>query len=281
MIQLATTTIKNFLNYLIYHDVVPEYRDNVNDARRTCDLATKQLWDNQRFMTKGPGDFNKASSILHGGYHHDPEANIGQWDHQERSSPRMNHEIAHKVFKFALACSGTDEQASNYTKLAEAGALQAERVEDIDGFMVTEVTMPETELRDFYDKYAPDLRVVGRLRGKAYRDPCGPPIDLAPGETLGDEQTEFEFLVEEDLLRFCYPGMKVITAVWELNCGVYYFDQIMSAYCSFYTVLVNDLMIGWKQPRDKGDDDDDDEKIVEKNDGPELEDVKKENEDAG
>jgi hypothetical protein len=269
MILLASGTIKNFLNYLIYHDVVPEHRDNINAARRTCDLATTQLWDNQRFMAGGPGDFNKAASILYGGYHYDPDANVGQWSHEELGSPRMNHKTALKVFKFALACSGTDEQANTFTKLADAGELRAERVEDIDGFEITEVIMPEQELRGFYDIHAPDLRVIGRLRGKVYRDPGGPQIDLAPGEKLDDTDLEFEFLVEEDLLRFCYPGMKVITAIWQLNCGVYFFDQVMSAYCSFYTVLVNDLMIGWKQPREKGNEDGDD---ADKN-GSEQEDV--------
>jgi hypothetical protein len=278
MIKMATVTIKNFLNYLIYHDVVPEYKDNINAARRTCDLATKQLWDNQRFTAGGPGDFNKACSMLFGGYHFDPDATIGQWDSEKLQSPQMNNETSQKVFKFALACAGSDEKATRYRQLSDGKELCAERIEDIDGFEITAVIMPDQELRNFYDNHAPDLRVIGRLRGKVYQDLLGPKIDLAPGETLDDKNLELEFFVEEDLLQFCYPGMKVITAVWELNCGVYFFDEVMSAYCSFYTVLVNDLMIGWKKPRDKGKDDEDD--TGKKNETPKPEEAEEENEDA-
>jgi hypothetical protein len=33
--------------------------------------------------------------------------------------------------------------------------------------------------------------------------------------------------------------MKVLTSVWELNCGLYFFDEVFNAY----------VMFGWKNPR--------------------------------
>ena len=43
--------------------------------------------------------------------------------------------------------------------------------------------------------------------------------------------------------------MKVIAPVLELNCRIHYFDEVAIAYCSIYTVLYNDLMLEWKEPR--------------------------------
>ncbi|KAL1967945.1 hypothetical protein VTN77DRAFT_2362 [Rasamsonia byssochlamydoides] len=199
--------------------------------------------------------------MLFGGYFFDPKAdNDGsQWVNEKSQSPRMTSAIARKVVKFALAGAGSDEQATQFRDLSKKNELRAVCIEDIDGFEVTEVVLPDNSLRAFYHSQAPDLRPVGKLRAKPYRDPARPQIDLSPEESAEWEQkwtdllrsTEFEFLVEEDLLGFCYPGMKVTTSVWRLNCGLYFFDEVFSAYCAIYTILVNDLMIGWKKPRDK------------------------------
>jgi hypothetical protein len=249
-IKMATATIKNWLNYLLYRKVVPEYEDNIKSASRFCALADKQLWDNRCLLLAGPGDFNKACSFLYGGHYFDPEARkdpSGTWDQENQGSPRMSEEIAHKVMKFALVCTCTDEQSSSFTKTVQ---VSARPIEDIDGFEVTEILAVDEKVRDFYSLHAPDLNPVGKLRGKAWRIPNGVKVDLAPGEKLPNiDNLEFEFVVEETLLRHCYVGMKIDTTVWEMNFGMYFFDEIMAAYSSFYTVLWNDLMAGWKEPR--------------------------------
>lgn len=260
MVKLATGTIKNFLNYLLYHDVVPEYKDNLNAARATCDLAEKQLVANMNLLAQGPGDFNKACSTLLGGYHFEahgkPDRNWAKGEQTLLSHMHgtMAHDTALKTMKFALACMCSAEQALRFHDLSEAGELRATRIddgEDMDGFEVIAVQLPDSSVCDFYCKHAPDLRVVGRLHARGYRDESAPRIDLRPGETLPDpSERTFEFFVEEELLRLCYPGMKVITTIWELNCGVHFFDEILSVYCSFYTSLFNELMIGWRNPRD-------------------------------
>ena len=269
MIKLATVTIRNFLSYLMYHDVCPEYNENIDEARQSCDIANKELWQNQQFTVKSPGDSNMATSTLFGGFFYDMYVEDDKWTNTKDDSVRMTNEIARKVVKFALAGAGTDEQAHRFQQLANEDGLRAMRIEDIDGFEVTAVVLPDDEVRKFYSLHAPDLHPIGRLLGKGYRDPGKPPLDLSPEEQEEWEQgggpmPEFEFFLEEELLRFCYPGMKVMTSVFELNCGLYFFDEIFTAYSSIYTVLANDLMLGWKKPRaigggDDAEEDDDDE----------------------
>ena len=255
-IRLATDTIRNWLNYLLYHEVVPEYTDNIKAARIYCNIAEKQLWDNQRLLTIAPGDFNKASSFLFGGYYYHKERQPEQFETwADENTPRdrspMTTSVAQKVVMFALAATGTDELSASFSDLAMRGKLTAHAIQDIDGFEIVDIIMPNDGVRGFYETYAPDLNVVGKVRAKAWRDPNAPPVDLAPGETLPNIQgLEFEFFVEEKLLQYCYLGMKVVTTVWELNCGAFFFDEIMNAYCSFYTPSLNDLMLGWKVPRD-------------------------------
>lgn len=254
MVKLATVTIRNFLSYLLYHDVCPEYKENIDMARTSCDIAGKELWNNQQFTTQGPGDFNKACSTLFGGAFFDMSPEDNQWENEKDASVRMTPEIAQKVTKFALAGAGSDTQAVRFKKLATDDDLRAMQVEDIDGFEVTAVIPPDPGVLEFYRVYAPDLQPVGRMLGKPYRDPAKPELDLSPEERLqwerdGAPDAEFEFYLEEGLLKLCYPGMKVMTSVFELNCGVHFFDDVNTAYSSIYTVLANDLMLGWKKPR--------------------------------
>lgn len=249
---MATVTISNWLNYLLYHDVVPEYADNIKSALRYCDLAERQLWDNMKLLSVSPGDFNKASSFLFGGYYYDKRGQSGQldvWGGEKHNRVTMNKAIARKVVMFALASSASDEQATRFTELLNRDELSAHPIEDIDGFEIVDILIPNDGVREFYEEHAPDLNPIGKLRAKAWRDPNGPRIDLAPNETLPSiNDWEFEFFVEDTFLQYCYAGMKIVTKVWELSCGVFFFDEILNTYCSFYTAILNDLMLGWKDP---------------------------------
>ncbi|OXV06483.1 hypothetical protein Egran_05749 [Elaphomyces granulatus] len=253
MVRLAPVTIKNFLNYLLYHDVCPEYKENINAARISCDIAAKELLKNQQFIATGPGDFNKACSTLFGGYFYDLHVEDYIEDGKD-PSVQMPNNVARKVVRFAIAGAGSDEQATRFLSFVNNHELNAAKIEDIDGFEITNIVLPDDELREFYRSEAADLNIVGKLYGKSYRDPAKPEIDMSPAERKewedgGAPSYEFEFLLEESLLRLCYPGMKVITSVWELNCGLYFFDEVFNAYCSIYTALANDIMLGWKNPR--------------------------------
>ncbi|KAL4890166.1 Argonaute complex, subunit Arb1 [Aspergillus ambiguus] len=256
LIQLATVTIRNFLSYLLYHDVVPEYRDNIDEARRSCNIASKELWKNQQFTAQGPGDFNMACSTLFGGFLHEMDANGGEWEHKRDPHNWMTQVVALKVVKFALAGVGTDAEGLRFLQLAEQCSLRARCLEDIHGFEVTAVSPPNAAVCAFYHEHAPDLYPVGRLYGKGYYDPGKPGYDLTPDERRrADEDSsmlEFEFFVEASLLEHCYPGMKVITPVWELNAGFHFFEDIQTAYSSIYTNLANDLLLGWTKPKEVG-----------------------------
>ncbi|KKZ63506.1 hypothetical protein EMCG_02184 [[Emmonsia] crescens] len=260
LVDMATGTIRNFLNYILLHDVCPEYTENILAARAICDTAKVELWKAQQANCWAPGYFNMACSTLFGGHFYGFYTGDQEWS-KEVGAEGMPDSVARKVVKFAIAGAGSYEQAVRFRNLANNNELKASCVDE-NGFEIVAVTPADSDVRDFYKQHAPDLQPVGKLRAKPWRDPGLPEEDLPPGQACGAHSSsfssataEYEFFVDESVLKFCLVGMKVDTSVWELNCGLHYFDNVMAVYCSFYTVLLNESMMGWKGPRDlRGDD---------------------------
>ncbi|KZZ89503.1 Argonaute complex, subunit Arb1 [Ascosphaera apis ARSEF 7405] len=189
-IQKATNVLRNFLNYLLYHNVCPEYTENILAARDVVDTAEKELWLLHEADLWSPGDFNMACSTLFGGQYLNGYTGDADW-RQERPD-RIEIEgirglpdnIARKIVMFGIAGGATEEQALLFREKATTNSVEAARLED-------------------------------------------------------------------GLLRFCFVGMKFTADIYELEgCGgIYYFDNVLGIYCSFYTVLNNGLLDGWKEPR--------------------------------
>ncbi|EEH49445.2 uncharacterized protein PADG_05524 [Paracoccidioides brasiliensis Pb18] len=251
LVDMATSTIRNFLNFILLHDVCPEYTENILAARVICDTAKVELWKAQRASCWAPGNFNMACSTLFGGSYYGFYTGDQEWS-KEVGAAGMPDDVARKVVKFAVAGAGTYEQAVRFRDLVNEQKLRVTCVNE-NGFEVIAIILPGSAVRDFYKQYAPDLQPVGKLRAKPWRDPGLPEEDLPPGQVAEENPSqpiEYEFFVEESVLKFCFVGMKVDTSIWELNCGLHYFDTAIAVYCSFHTVLLNESMIGWKKPRD-------------------------------
>ncbi|KAJ5674605.1 uncharacterized protein N7477_004539 [Penicillium maclennaniae] len=251
VIKMATETIKNFYTYLLQRDVCLEYTDNLLQARKTCDLAAKELWMNVQLVREAPGQFNEACSMLFGGAF--SQSNTPSLGSELEKCHKAKMERARDVVRCAIAGVGNFEQASSFKELGNKHRLAAEKVLDIDGFEILAVIQPDSRVLEFYEKYASQHDALGRVKAVSFRDPAKPDLDMSPEERWdwnhGKVPTyEFEFFVDKALLPLMYAGLK-------LNCGVYYFDEILSTYPNFYTVIANGMMMKWKWPRDLGGDD--------------------------
>ncbi|KAJ6102498.1 hypothetical protein N7486_004925 [Penicillium sp. IBT 16267x] len=253
-IELATSTIRNFLTFLLFHNVCPEYKDDVLQARRICTIASMELWKNLQLIRKGPGEFNTACSVLLAGHYFDK--NIGKpsiWDDDNDSL--MIPEKAQDIIKYCIAGAGSHDVASSFAQHVANRDVLVESVEDIDGFEVLCVTEPDDDVLAFYQKFAAHLTPVGIVKAKSFRDPGKPQTDLSPKERWDWDHGkapsyDFVFFIERDLLNLFYPGLRVVAPVWKMNCGAYYFDQVYSTFPSFNAIIANDMMLGWKRPRD-------------------------------
>ncbi|KAJ5401982.1 uncharacterized protein N7487_007878 [Penicillium crustosum] len=254
-IKICTDTMKNFFTYLLYHDVCPEQKEDLEEARKTCDRSAKELWMNQQLVHhQGPGDFNRGCSVLFGGYYFEDVDDPDAWTNVRYVDQVVfTNDMARKVVKYAIAIAGNNRTARKFKVLADMDMTEAKKVPDIDGFEIISVEQPTEETVAYYNELCPDLTPVGKIRAKEFRDPARGPFDLAPWEKIdwdaGFAPTyEFEFLVEAELFVHMLPGLKIITKVFETNFGQYYFDEILSVLPTFYKFLYNDWMLDYVEP---------------------------------
>ena len=248
--------IRNFLNYLLHHDVCPEYNDQINAARATCNLAEKELFECSSAAALMPGDFNKACSAIFGGYYENLYVGDAEWAKGIDFDPGMSPEKARKILKTGLAAQGDDKIIDAFKRQTlekQSRVINAFRT----GLEITEIICADQEVLALY-KNVPACKPLGKLKVKTwYR--LGPQEDLTEEEEalqIPKPVREYDLWVEDELLQYCFVGMKFEATLRELSFGVYYFDTLASTHCSFYTVLPNELMIGWKEhvylpPREK------------------------------
>ncbi len=203
-----------------------------------------------------PGDFNKSCSEIFGGMYQGMWSANQEWmqgmdlDYEIGISPHH----ARKVFKYALAVNADDDTLKTYEKQLKEKATKATSVHEYTGFEVTEIIFATQETLNFYaQRECADLKPIGKMRAKSWIVPTAASEDLTEEEAAAlaaktPETKHYEFWVEDEILSHCVVGMKVEATVTELSFGVSYFDALSGVHCSFYQLLPNELMVGWREP---------------------------------
>ena len=260
-VHLITRVLTNFLNYLLHHDVCPEYKDDILAARGLCEAAARELWLCVEAQRSLPGSFNIACSTLFGGTYRKMYDGATSWMPEAPGVAAfvgMTEEVAHEICKFAVAAAADDVTYAEWYALAMRGELKVIDVKVAAGFEITEIDQDDT-IREFYKAHTKDYTPVGKVRAKPWKNPCAPPEDLTAEErealSSGDAEKHeppemYQFFIEESILPNLFVGMKLEATIHKLNCDVWFFDDFVAAYCSFDTYLCNEMMVGWKEPRD-------------------------------
>lgn len=246
----ATNVIRNFLNYLHYHNVCPEYIDDLNNARSVCDLAQKELPKLANAARGLPGDFNTACSTLFGGYYamRRPANPNAEWVNKD-DDLGWSDEEAKAIWITALVAHCTPEQYKQFEQADEAGSLTT--VEEHDtGLEVVEIQLPNEQAQGLYSSEGiqeSTIRPTGKLICKRWVAPGSPQLDI-PEEAIAAREAKlnnrrYEFIVEEDVLRSCYPGMKLEATVIKFSVGdISYLDSVQFVYPSFFTWTLNERL---------------------------------------
>ena len=253
-IKSHTTVILNFLNYLLHHNVCPEYHSQIHATRTICSLAEKELWQIVQAQALLPGDFNAACSEIFGGilqglYTTGDE----EWSQGIEMQRGISPEMARRAFKIGLAARAPRDVFERYQVQSEEKTIGVSSVTDV-GLEVTELVPATPYVLNIYNhNLAKGLNPLGILKAKTWYNPSAEDEDLTEEEekaaaTAHREVREYEFWVEDHVLEKCFVGMKFETTVTELSFGVSYFDALFGVYCSFYQVLPNELMYGWREP---------------------------------
>lgn len=260
-IKLYSHVIRNFLNYVLHHHVCPEYTEDLMAARKVCDLAEKELWAIRQLQSKLPGDFNVASSTLHGGRYKEYRLRAQAWamdDSDSQDYASLNRGFtdaeAERIFKTAIAFAGDDELFLKAMKPDIHIAKTARKF-----FEVVEVERPSLNTIAQYASVKNlkgemgYIKALGVVRFKAWEGPGFEPEDFtddedAGAEVEGENATLESFWLEDDILELFFIGLKLEVEVNELNTGIKFFDTVLGLYCSFHTYLPNEKMIYWKEP---------------------------------
>ena len=250
--------IRNFLNYLLHHDVCPEYREQVEASRKICDQAEHELWQIAQVQALLPGTFNMACSEIFGGTYQGMfnEASLS-WmnaEDKKKSSFGISAERARKVFKIGFAANATNEQISKYKEEMKGQQFSITNSQEIS-LEVTETILGGSipDIQALYNsEHAKGLPILGKLKAKTWQSPAALDEDLTEEEEaeLANNPPPvkgYEFWVEDDLLEKIFVGMKFGATVKQLSFGPHFFDACQTIHPSYFSFLPNEMMQGWRE----------------------------------
>lgn len=239
--------LRNFYNYILRHDVCPEYTADILAARATCDQADEELFTTHTVMKALPGEFNTACSVLFGGYYKYLDFSGGDWglkakekhDAVARASRKAQEK---KIFAMAFAAHDFDVKDALEQKIVAT--------EEHVGLEVKQIVPANDSVRNFYKvDVGIHVKLVGKLICTPWEIPNHEEYDLPTSHTTPQRPDSYEFLLEQRTLDKCFIGMKIEADVQELSSGLKFLDHVQAVRCSFYTVLDNETLSGWKEPR--------------------------------
>lgn len=199
-----------------------------------------------------PGNFNQACSTIYGGTYQDTYIGDQDWAREVEGYKGMGPKLARQTFKIGFTANASNEMYERYKSQSASRSIGITSAVDT-GLEVTELVLANREALKLYDRQvAAGLRALGKMRARTWFHPGDPDDDLTEEEEQAGAMTrevkEYEFWVEDELLQRCFVGMKLETTVRRLSFGLDFFDNIAGVYCSFYRILPNEVMIGWKEP---------------------------------
>ncbi|EMC91947.1 hypothetical protein BAUCODRAFT_311755 [Baudoinia panamericana UAMH 10762] len=251
-VKMATMVLRNFYNYLLLHNVCPEYEDQLEAARMICDVAETELPKLAMVDQSLPGAFNSACSTLCGGSYTDVHISQDGWA-SGCDNMGLSRQEAKVIIGVGVAAYGSREQIEKLAPVLSGDAGLKYTSSHKLGLVVVNVEPPNDYAKAAYnqlrehegvDKY---VHPMGKLHCKRWDMPFEPPTDLPKAARVVDTAS-FEFLVEESTLQYCIPGMKIEATIRELDVGLQYIDSIEATYPSFYTWLPNEVVGRWKEP---------------------------------
>ena len=253
--------IRNFLNYLLHHDVCPEHAEQIQAARETCDVGEAQLSLIGKSCRMLPGQFNVACSTLFGGWYNETYNHSGDWGADDTiNASSMTLEQAKKCFIAGMASNSSPQMFEKYQEHTAASRKQPLR-QFRTGFEVTELKFADREVKHLYrlPQYQA-YKCVGKVKARTWYNPASYAEDLTEEEekeraNQTREISEYEFWLEEEVMEMMFQGMKLEAEVYETTFGMYFFDTVSQVACSFFSFIPNDMMDGWREhvylpPRD-------------------------------
>ncbi|KAI0871574.1 hypothetical protein GGS24DRAFT_55535 [Hypoxylon argillaceum] len=243
-IKLAADLIKNFLNYILMHDVCPEYTSNVVAARNVCDIAPTELRHMHELILELPGNFNCLARSLF------CEGRVQHLDDQNNYEALVQFRLTALLWPLSEKSKKFKEQI---VKAEDPTTIKV--ISTVEGtYQVLEIERPPHRNKSIVNEQLATTNMDGKLK------PAGL-IRVAPaiiahgwGNIPRPEEVDFsdaqeeEFVLEDELLAKLEAGMKIHMMVCKLNIGLCFIREVYDVRVSFDTFLPQYLMTNWKDP---------------------------------
>ncbi|KAF2396566.1 hypothetical protein EJ06DRAFT_224557 [Trichodelitschia bisporula] len=284
-VELMTRIMTNFYNYLLHHDVCPEYKEDILAAREVCVQAKEELGAIRQIFTKLPGAFNKACSILFSdGSTSSRNYDILPDDDETAVQTVMNMGSARVTFMTAIGALGDEAMFEAISSPTQK--VKANEVIEFDssgwvsrftvgkdvwvGLEVVSTHVPDEETMAFYAVQdtasgTASLKPLGELECRFWKQPTFEEMDLPEGcDPYSDVPKEVTLWLEEDILEHFAEGMKIRACIRRLEVGgegIWYLEQMVNVWCSFFKLIPNELALEmkWREPRHLNDEQERDE----------------------
>lgn len=248
----ACNVIRNFFNYLLYHNVCPEYTDQIKAALSAFEPIESEYVKLAAVQSVFPGAFSKACSILTGGYYAKSQYQ-GNWMDGDVATDSDTGLTAQEAQFITCAAAAAFATPSEDGDLGLDTELEIVKMEEDVGLEVVAITLPAETSKEAQELFSQlkgtCVLPMGKLLCKRYHFQHAAPLDLPPGDTSSSDS--FEFIVDEETLRKCYPGLKFIATVKGTNTGFCFIDYWSECYGTFYTWCWNDKAKEYKEGSDR------------------------------
>jgi hypothetical protein len=244
VIKIAADVVENFLNYVLHHDVCPEYADDVHKAKAICQDSVDQISRCFRVTWEGPGDFSIACSALfdHGKRKvFDPDSISDQYN--------MPVEHAQRAFYASVAVHNF-----LFQKLRGRPLNSIEVVDEVkQAFEVVGICEPDEKQTQAYLGVKNAKGETGKI------EPCGKltlkSIEIEDGWDKGSSSgpvpgigEKEEFVLDWTVLQHMTVGMKVKLVICILNIDFKFIKAFTDVRPRYYTFLPQELMLNYKEP---------------------------------
>jgi len=271
-VELVTRIMRNFYNYLLYHNVCPEYGSQIKAAIDVCLLAEKELPTVNTLQTLMPGAFNTAASLMFGGAQVD--TGPSEWSSHPSEEPSMSKKDACDIWGAAVIGIGSEAMIDavqpsrriSYVPNTVGSNVQSPTTKTVADWSTSEVvaTLEVVDIerasittREMYaimqlTLQRSDLKLepLGKMICKPWTPENFEAHDLPKGVKFDERvlHDNYEFWFEDSILASWHKGMKfrcIPRQVAWMEEGkvkrLWFIDTFGAAYCSFYTCLLNDL----------------------------------------
>ncbi|KAI1306918.1 Argonaute siRNA chaperone complex subunit Arb1-domain-containing protein [Xylaria venustula] len=242
--RTAADLVKNFLNYVLMHDVCPEYTNNIIAARHVCDIAPIELHNLHELTLGLPGPFNRATRYLF------CERRIKHLDQDESSEALVQFNHTTLVWSLSEKAKQIKEKILKTPDPTTIKVVStAHRT-----FQIVGIHRPRHKDKKMVHEQLTALNVNAKLKPAGFIRVTPSIIAHGWGNMPRPEEVDLnsteeeEFILEDELLAKIEVGMKVRMTVCELNVGLRFIKDVHDLRVSFDTFLPQYLMTDWRDP---------------------------------